>query len=424
MVGNDSQPFEWRKLYPWLIWFLSSSFIFYKYSLEVSPSIMVPDLMQAFSLDGRALGNLSAFYFYAYLLMQLPVGILLDRFKPRRILTTGILVCAFGAFVFAHAMYLFTAEIGRILMGLGGAFAAVGTMKLISIWFKPKQFALVSGLMMTMGMLGAVVGQAPLAYLTTHYGWRVTMINCSLAGGILALLIGLVIRDKAKTSTRNKKLSLQEFIAGILKIISNKQSWLVSIYSGLAFAPISAFAGLWGIPFMMQKYAMTRGLTASLVSLVFIGFALGSPLAGWLSDRIDRRKPIMIVGTSFSLITLSSIIYFPALSLPLLAFAFTVFGFFSGFFFVSFALMREIHSTRLSGTSIGFINMFNALCGALLEPTIGKLLDYGWDHTFVSGARVFSVHDYQQALSILPVTLVIALLLQIFIKESYCQSVN
>lgn len=382
---------------------------------------MVEELMQAFNLDGAGMGNLAAFYYYAYLFMQLPVGLMLDRYNPRYLLTGAILICAGGALLFATTDNLLWAQAGRTLIGIGGAFSAVGTMKLISIWFEPKKFALMSGLMMTMAMLGAIGGEAPLSFAVRELGWRSTIYSSGIAGLVLAGLVYAVIRQRS--DVKSQKIDGKEFISSFLELLKNKQSWLISMYSGLAFAPVSAFAGLWGIPYLMVKYNLSRELIASLVSLSFIGFGFGSPLAGWLSDRIGRRKPLMIIGTTCSFIFLSAVIYLP-MNLPLLGVSLTLFGFFSGFFFVSFASIREINKSSLSGTSIGFINMFDALLGALAEPLIGKLLDLNWDHKLVHGAHIFSSENYQHALIALPIGLLIALTVQIFVKETYCQPID
>ena len=415
----------WTSIYPWFVFALSSSFLFYKYLLQVSPTVMSDELMRAFSLSGESLGNLAAFYFYAYLTMQLPVGLLLDHFSPKRLVAAAIATCALGALLFSKAQTLGVADFGRLLIGIGGAFSAVGTMKLITLWFPPKRFALVSGLMMTVGMLGAVGGEAPLAHMVDTLGWRHTMFYTAIVGFVLAVCFWILVFDKkgseASKSDPKKKIA---FFTDIKQIIKNRQSWLISLYSGLAFAPISAFAGLWGVPYMMEAYHLRKPEIAALVSLAFIGFAIGSPLAGWLSDRMQRRKPIMIIGTTFGFLFMSIVIYsnhFSAFALGSLLF---LFGFFTSFFFVSFALMREINTIKASGTSIGFINMFNAICGALFEPLIGKLLDLGWDHKMVDGARVFSVSNYHHALIALPVSMLIALLLQFFIRETYCKPLD
>ena len=411
-----------KKLYPWIVWLLASCFLFYKYLLQVSPTVMVPELMSAFHLDGLHMGNLAAFYFYAYLCMQLPAGLLLDHFSPRKMVTAAIAVCACGALVFAKAETLGIAEIGRLLIGLGGAFSAVGTMKLITVWFKPKQFALVSGLMMTLGMLGGVGGEAPLAAAVANFTWRHTLTTGAIIGFILAIVFFLIVRDNKQEIAHEKELKKLPFFTGLKAITKNKQSWLIALYSGLAFAPISAFGGLWGIPYLMQNYHHSRADIAGIVSLIFIGFAAGSPLAGWLSDKINRRKPIMFFGTAISLICLTVIIYSTGLSVLDLAVLLTVMGFFSGWFFVSFATMREINDSRSSGTSIGFINMFNALCGALSEPLIGHLLDLHWGGKMLHGARVFSLADYHSALSALPIGLLVALIILLFVKETRCVS--
>ncbi|MDF1760821.1 MAG: MFS transporter [Coxiellaceae bacterium] len=316
------------KLYPWFCWFLASSFIFYKYLLQVSPTVMLPELMAAFKLTGASIGTLAAYFFYSYLLMQLPAGILLDQFRPRYLISVAIGICAMGALVFSQSNTLLYAQLGRILMGIGGAFSAVGTMKIISMWFPTKRFALVSGLMMSMAMLGAIGGEAPLSYLISYVGWRNALLFLAIGGFALSLLFFLLIRDNTSCSPTKvsiEKLDWTTFCAGIALILKNKQTWLVALYSGLAFAPVSAFAGLWGTPFIMQKYFITRGAAAGLVSMTFIGFAMGSPLSGWLSDRMYRRKPVMIIGTSISLVALLLIIYSPTLPLFVLATLFLIF---------------------------------------------------------------------------------------------------
>ena len=229
-------------------------------------------------------------------------------------------------------------------------------------------------------------------------------------------------KNKEQTNKSEGHMTLKSLKYGLIQILRSKQTWLLSFYSGLAFAPISAFAGLWGVPFICQKYSLTKDMAATFVSLSFIGFAIGSPFAGWLSDTIKRRKLIMISGTATSLISISTILYWTHLKPIELGILFLIFGYSSGFFFVSFATMRENHDTSLSGTSIGFINMFNALFGAIFEPLIGYALDHEWTHTLHNGTRVFSTHAYQFALSILPAGLVIALLCQFGIKETHCRN--
>jgi MFS family permease len=379
---------------------------------------MVSDLMQHFSLSAKGLGHLAALYFYAYLLMQLPGGVLLDNVKLRLLLPLSILVCTLGAYLFALSPNLLLAQFGRFLIGLGGAFSAIGTMKLISMYFPANKFAYVSGLMMTCGMLGAVGGQAPLAYLSNLLGWQYALLACCLGGVVLSLLMFMGLNEK-QTARKTTQLSMKELASHLKELMRNPQCWLLGLFSGLAFAPVSAFGGLWGVPFLAGKMSLTTTQAATMTSLLFIGFAIGCPLSGHLSDRIGSRKPLMCLGTALSGIVLMIILYYPLHSVWLMTTLLFLFGFFTSFFFLSFAMIREINALLISGTAIGFINTFDAIFGALSEPSVGWILDLNWQGRLVNGARHFEVQHYQIALSLLPMAILIALILSYFIRETY-----
>ena len=159
----SNKHFTTHRFYPWIVIVLASSFLFYKYILQVSPSIMTDDLMREFQIEGAGLGNLAASFFYSFLIAQLFVGMLLDRYSPRLLTTIALLVCAFGAYSFSQADSLVLAAWARTLMGVGAAFATVSYMKMTSLWFKPHQFAFVGGLLASAAMLGAIAGQMPLS---------------------------------------------------------------------------------------------------------------------------------------------------------------------------------------------------------------------------------------------------------------------
>jgi MFS family permease len=410
----------------WTIWLLSAFFMFYKYALEVSPSVMTNTLMRTFEISGVALGNLAACYFYAYLIMQIPAGLLLDKFGPRKVTTIAFAVCALGSFVFAKADTLFMASVGRFLTGAGAAFAAVNCLKLIANWFPFRHFAFMAGLMMTLGMLGAVGGQAPLSAFIEALNWRSAMEIIGLAGLVLAGLFWIVVRDKApehKTERHivSTKISL---VSSLKQIFSNRQSWWLSIYSGFAFAPVMVFGGLWGVSFIGEAFHLSHHIAAQSVSLIFIGFAVGAPVLGWFSDWLGRRNVVMFWGTLVSLITISMVIYLPGVSFYGLSFLLFLFGFSMSSFLLCFTMIREINLPILAATAIGFMNAFDALFGAVSDPLTGKFLDLSWDGRVVDGARVFSVEAYKIAFLTLPVYLLVALLSLSWIKETYCKPVS
>lgn len=414
--------FSKHPAYAWAIWLLSALFMFYKYALEVSPSVMTKDLMAAFHIDGAELGNLAATYFYSYLIMQIPAGILLDKFGPRNMTTIAMALCAGGAILFANANTVFLACVGRFLTGAGASFAALNCLKLVANWFPPKRFALMAGLMMTVGMLGAVGGQAPLSAFISYLGWRSAIEAIAWIGVALVILFWLVVRDAPKHQEHILKAKdVKRIVDGGKQIVKNKQCWWVSIYSGLAFAPVSVFGGLWGVPFLAQYYNLSHTKSAHEVSLIFIGFAIGAPLTGWLSDRIGKRKVVMFTGTIISLFIISFVLLSPPLPLNVLSTLLLFFGITISAFLLSFTMIREINAPIMAATAVGFMNTFNALLGAVSDPMTGKFLDLGWQGAMEGGARVFPTETYRLALLTLPAYLVIALIVMLFIRETFCK---
>ncbi len=407
----------------WTIWLLSAIFMFYKYAIEVSPSVMTATLMKTFQIGGIELGNLAASYFYAYLLLQIPAGLLLDKFGPRKTTTVAIALCALGSLVFAWADTLFVASVGRFLTGAGAAFAAVNCLKLIANWFPYKHFAFMAGLMMTMAMLGAVGGQAPLAAYIQKMDWRQAVEVIGIAGFVLAALFWIVVRDKSPDHAREKHIvpTKISFYDSIKQIFKNPQSWWLSLYSGFAFAPVMVFGGLWGVSFIAEGFELNQNIAAQMVSLIFIGFALGAPLFGWFSDWIGRRRIVMLWGTIMALLSISTAIYLPGVSSYMLAFLLLLFGFSISSFLLCFTMIREVNVPLLAATAIGFMNAFDALLGAFSDPLTGKLLDMSWDGKLVEGARIFSVSAYKAAFLTLPSYLILSILILFKVKETHCK---
>jgi MFS family permease len=408
-------------LYPWIVWSLAASFFFYKYLLQMSPSVMSGDLMRAYSINGAGLGNLAACFFYAYALMQIPVGILLDKWSPRIITAIALFVCVAGTFWFAHASSLWMAEVSRFIIGLGASFAAVSCFKLTSIWFTPRRFALVAGLSMTAAMLGALGGVAPLSWLVQKLDWRSALNVIAMLGLILLLLMILIVRDKKVEANVDPQLDHTPLSEKFKIIFKDRQTWLLSFYSGLAFAPVSVFGGLWGVSFIQQAHHLSPVRAATVVSMIFVGFAIGCPIAGWFSDFVQRRISIMFAGTFIAFCTLSAVLYIPVLSAFQLQALLFLLGLGASCFFLCFAMIREIHSLLFVATVLGFMNTFDSICEAVTEPFIGWLLDMGWAGQMQNGAPLFSVHDYRLSLTTLPIYFAIAMILLFFTKETFCK---
>lgn len=419
---NPTTKMVTKTWYPWLIWALAACFFFYKNMVQVSPGIMTQDLMSTFGVGAAGLGSLTAFYFDAYLLMQVPGGILVDRFGLRRLTAVAILLCAISTLLFATAHSLVTASIARAMIGFAAAFAPVSCFKLVAVWFPTNRFALLVGSSLTFGMLGAVVGEAPLAALVQHVGWREALMLISIPGIILAILYWSFVRDKAVVhAPEHVELTFGGFFRELGLVLTNSQTWLLCLFSGFAYAPLSAFGGLWGVPFLSQAQHLSPTEVASTVSMVFIGFAIGAPLSGWFSDFIGRRVIVSILGTLLALVSLSIVIYFPMMHRSVLSILLFLFGFGSGTYFLCFAMIRELNTLALAATVIGFMNTFDSVWEAFTHPLIGLFLDKLWHGQMINGVRVFSLTDYQLSLLILPLYLLAGLVLLFFVKETYCQ---
>ncbi len=405
-------------LYPLLIISLCAGFLFYKYVLQIYPSVITEQLMKEFNLTGVGLGNLAAAFYYAYMITQLFVGVILDKYSTRWLTSVAIFACALGVFLFAHSYDVLAAGLSRALMGIGVAFATVAYMKLAAVWFPPRQYALVSGLLATAAMAGAVFGQAPLAWLVTTLGWRSSLSAVGIAGFILTILFVVIVRD-APSSIKKAIPANQSHVTfkEILEVFKNKQNWLLTLYGGLAFSPIAVFGGLWGNPFLEQAYELTKTQAASAISLVFIGLGLGSPILGFISDRLGERRYVMFFSTLISCASISLVLYCHPMSVWLLGLLLFTFGFFLGAFMLVFAIGKELNNLKLTATVVAMINMSDAVLDGITEPGIGKLLDLAWDGKIVNGVHYFSLYSYHIALGILPIYLAVGAVLLLWVKD-------
>lgn len=408
-----------KNFYPWLVITFSALFLFYKYVLQVSPSVITHDLMRQYHLDGAGLGNLAATFFYTYLIMQLFAGPLLDKFGTRLLTASAILLCAIGTIAFSQATYLSEAIVARLLVGIGAAFATVSYLKIASLWFSAEKFAFVSGLLATGAMLGSMCGQLPFALMVTHWGWQASLLYCGLFGIFLAVLFYGVVRvHKNNVSVSRASETYRMQWKDVLVVIKRKSNWLLMFYSGLAFSPLAVFGGLWGDSFLQTAYHMTKPDAALLSSLSFLGLAIGAPCCGFLSDRLKNRFGIMLCGVLLSLIALLIALYCPTISHWMEGTALFFFGFGTGAFMLVFVVGKEINALAMTATVIAFINTGEALIGTFTEPLLGKVLDIFGHGKMLRGIRYFSPTDYHIAMLLLPVYLLAALVFLLASKKS------
>ena len=401
----------------WMVWALGCLFYFYENFLQVSPSVMSEELMRDFAVTSHTLGILSGVYFYSYAALQLPCGILMDYFGPKRILFIATAICALSTIAFGTTEHFVMACMARLMIGFGSAFAAVGSMKLASNWFKADKFPLLTGMMVTVGMLGGICGETPQAMMVDHLGWRHVMTYMGVLGLLLAFVIYLVVKDSPHAAQKSQRSTHQRSLTeGLLEIIKNGQLWLVACYGGLIYMCTPVFCGLWGVPFLMLKLAISKASAANAISLVLIGWALASPLWGIYTNYLGRRKPALMLSAIGSLLCLSLVIYVP-IHLWQTEVVLFIFGIFSAGFLPAFSIANDMCHKSYVATGLSFMNMMNMIGIALVQPLVGYILDMLWDGRLQQGIRVYSLEAYQQALSLLPLGAFVALCLLFFIRE-------
>lgn len=400
----------------WIIWVLGCLFYFYENFLQVSPSVMSNELMRAFHVTSQTLGVLSGVYFYSYAALQLPCGLLMDFFGPKRILFIATTICAASTIAFGTTTHFSMACIARLMIGFGSAFAAVGTMKLASNWFHAEKFALLTGMMVTIGMLGGICGETPQAFLVDHIGWRQTMTLMGIVGILLAIIIYFVVKDAPFKTTPKTVKSTLNLKDGLLNMMKNKQLWLVASYGGLIYMCTPVFCGLWGVPYLMLKLNIDKSTAANAISLVLVGWAIASPLWGIFTNYIGRRKPALYLSAVGSFISLSIVIYLP-ISKNITELLLLMFGVFSAAFLPAFSIARDICEGPYVATGLSFMNMMNMIGIALAQPLVGYFLDQLWQGQIHHDIRIYSLDAYQQALSLLPLGLLLAMCFIPFIRE-------
>lgn len=410
----------------WCIWSLSALAFSYAFFQRVAPSVMVPELMAEFSIGAAVTGYLSALYFYPYVALQFPLGALLDRFGVRSLLSSAIGLAAAGSFLFAMAQSIEQAYIGRALIGIGSAVGFLASLTLAAKWFPPHRFAFLAGLVMLFGTGAGVIGQAPLAALIDEFGWRHAMLGAAGFATLLGLAIAIFVRNSPNEQSSlaglepETRQSWSTFLGTLKSALAQRQVWLISIVAMTMTGPMLAFGGLWGVPFVMAEYQLPRPEAAFCVSMMLFGWAAGAPAAGWLSDRIKRRKSPIVGAAILQVVLVGVIVLVPGIPISLLTVIMFAIGMAGSGMVISFALAREVTDPAIHGSVSGIVNALTVASGAILQPVIGVLLDWQWDGTIIEGARAYAPEQFRIAFWSLLVWTAIGATLAIRLRETHC----
>ncbi len=416
----------------WIVCAIGALFYAYEYLLRIAPSAMEWSLRQHFGLTATGFGLLSSIYYYAYVPMQLPVGVLMDRFGPRRLLTFACLVCVIGTFMFSGTGIFGVALTGRLLIGIGSAFAYVGVLKLATIWLPENKLAMVAGITAALGTVGAMLGDNMISTAVTSHGWQQTVMWTAAFGIILIFVIWFGIHDHKRDLQSGGTIdSFKRNLIDLGIILRNRQIWINGMFGCLVYLPTTVFAELWGIPYLEHAHGLSEVDAGFANSLLFCGFMIGAPLMGFISDKIRRRKPPMIVGSTTAAVIMAIILYVPNLSAQLLNTLMFTLGLFYSAQAIVFAVGRELSPNEAAGTAIAVTNMLVMIGAMFLQPLVGRLLDWSVilrTHgatqimTIDNMKHLYTASDYQFAVSIIPIGILIAAILTFFINETHAEA--
>lgn len=397
--------YYWSLLRPWFTWGVALLFYLYEFVLRVSPSTMILEWMRDLNLNAGQVGHLSATYFYAYALCQIPAGLVVDLYPLRTILTLTAGLTALGTLTICYALSPEWAYVGRGIIGLGSAFAFVSCLTLAAKQLPLWAFPIAVGLTNLCGVLGGILGGGPLAMLIDATSWREALLGLAFIGFVLTLLLFLCVPyvpTHPKTHYHHIKPALKA-------TLHHPMTWKMALYASAIVVPITAFVELWGVPFLILSNGLSKPEAAFALSCVFIGIGVGGPSIGMLAAKLGApRWPQLLQAFMLSTLILFSLIIFypPTQFIPLIGLL-MLYGFCASHMLLCFTFIKNWHP-EFSGTALGFLNMCIMACGALFQPLMGKLIDKK-----VTPPELYTLDlwTFQKTLGLLSVVLLGALLL-------------
>ncbi len=387
----------------WIAFAITSAFFLFEFVARIEPGLATHSIAQFYGLSDADLGTLASLYFWVYAPMQIVVGVMLDRYGSRRLVLLGTFTCAGGTLLFAAISSVFVGGFGRGLTGFGGAFAFVAALWVVNNWFTPERFALLSGIVNAVGMVGAAIGAVALSDLITLAGWREVFLGTGVAGMALFVIAFLFLREPqspATTATTAPAEHIRQALAGVL---GHSRIWIIAMVSLLYYMPVNVYAGLWGTTELMKDHGLSRVTAETAVSMIFWGTAVGSIAGGWLSDWLGHRKYLVFAGAILTGLAYAGVLYLPGGATMVGALLFAA-GLFGGLEMLCFAMAKEGQSNALVGTAVAFVNMVGIAGALIFQPLVGYIAD-------LSGG------DFHIALTSVPICAALAALLVLTLPE-------
>jgi len=405
-----------RKL-RWIGWgALAALFVLVNFH-RVSTAVLADTLGRAFDTTGAELGLLHAGFFYIYAPMQVFAGVFADRLGTRRVATVGSAVMGVGVVWFAFSGSFVQGFLARALLGFGGSVVYIATLRYTANWFRADEFATVTGLTLSASAVGGLLAATPLAVLLSIVDWRTGLLGIGLVGFGFTVVVYVLVRNSPEDAgltpiegaPRAAEQSLAEILAGVRTVFGDRYTWLLGIMMFFALGTNFTVMGLWGIPYVVRAYDVSVQ-AASVYTLVGnAGLVFGTPILGWLSDRLGVRTGIILVAGVLYTLAYGSIVVLGTPPLWWVGVVFFLVMFLLGGFTLSYTVIKERHPARMSGTATGTVNGMAFFGAAVLPSVMGAALDVYWTGEVVAGNRVYTLFGYRVAFGVAAVSGVIAL---------------
>jgi sugar phosphate permease len=365
----------------WIIFILATSHFFLSQFYRTSNAVIATRLIQDLSLDTEGLGLLSASFFYGFAVTQIPIGLLLDKVGPRKLMTILSLLGILGAFIFSVADSLTMGLIGRILLGIGMACNLMGTFKLLTKWFEPLIFATLSGLVISVGTLGNILATTPLVMLVEQMGWRQSFQLIAGINLVLTLTLYIVVRDQPEPASgapsgKEPSISFKQAFSNLAMLLKDRDYWIISMATFVRYGTFAAFQALWAGPFLMEAMGYSAVKTGNLILLMTVGIIMGSPFWGALSDRVFKTRKWIIVFCLAVLAAIALVLMLipPDAGLAVVASFFFAFGFFSSAGLLMYPHIKDLMPIEMAGAAMTGINFFNMMGPAVFLQGLGILM--------------------------------------------------
>ena len=415
--GAMSMPKKIQFLMPYLNWGIAVACFLVQLTIQVSSGLLASQLSVEFELDSFGVAILMGMVFYPNILLQIPAGMVTDRFGARKVLSVGALVCSMGAWGFAHADTLLEACLFRVMMGSGLAFAFVSMAYLIANWMRREVFSRMFSIAEMVALSFTVLAMRYLAVALQNSSWRDFIVKISIVALVLSILSALFVRDKPNyLEDSQSNLTFSDIVKQLKIFVRDRQMWANGIYSGLLFCCISCFVSIWGPSFLSNAATMSKEAAANMCTNLTLGLIAGCPLLSVLLPRINNIKLVLSLCALMTSILLSFVVMFPMMDLRLMQVCLLLAGFFSVAYLVPFTIAHYYVRPGSKSTAIGFTNMLSTIFGPLLSLLIGFLIDTHRDADLLSG---YTLADYQYAMNILPMSMFLAALVCFFLPATH-----